>query len=307
MQTALISHTDCLLHQPPGRHPERPDRLHAVLQRIEASGTAADLLRLNATPIAANALATVHQPLYVDFITQLNDRPDVIRVDPDTTMNPGSYGAAMLAAGAVHQAVEDIIAQRYKRAFCAIRPPGHHAEEAAAMGFCLFNNIAVGAAQALTHTAIKRVAVLDFDVHHGNGTVAIFKDRPEVLVCSSFQHPHYPMRYYDIERPNIVNTPLPAGTSGQKFRAAIERDWLPALERHRPDFIFVSAGFDAHAADPLSDLLLHEDDYQWITELIVRAADHYSKGRLVSALEGGYDLEALAASALVHVQTMLKG
>ncbi len=174
------------------------------------------------------------------------------------------------------------------------------------MGFCFFNSVALGAHVALEHGDIERVAILDFDVHHGNGTVDIFKDRPEVLVCSSFQHPHYPYRLFDIERPNIVNTPLDAGTDGTGFRSAIERDWLPALEAHKPQLILVSAGFDAHRADPLGGLFLEEADYRWVTELIADAAARYCGGRVVSTLEGGYDLDALAHCVEAHLQALLE-
>ena len=198
---------------------------------------------------------------------------------------------------------KDVLNGLTNRAFCAVRPPGHHAESGTVMGFCFFNSIALGADRALDQ--LERVAILDFDAHHGNGTVEIFSERPEVLVCSSFQFPFYPGIRQEVERPNIVNTPLPSGTGASAFRAAIERDWLPALESHRPELILVSAGFDAHAADLLAELQLQDDDYRWITEFIVNAADQFAGGRVVSALEGGYDLQALARSAALHVQGML--
>ena len=185
--------------------------------------------------------------------------------------------------------------------FLAARPPGHHAESNAAMGFCFFNSIAVGAEAALMHPDVERVAVLDFDVHHGNGTVEIFRDRPEVLVCSSFQHPYYPHRYHDLTRPNVVNTPLPAGTGSSGFRAALEADWLPALAQHQPDLILVSAGFDAHREDPLAGLELTDEDYAWVASLILSAAVSHCQGRVVSALEGGYELGALARSVHAYL------
>jgi len=206
----------------------------------------------------------------------------------------------------VQEAVDAVLGNQVQRAFCASRPPGHHAQENASMGFCLFNNIALGARHALS-MGLQRVAILDFDVHHGNGTVDIFKDQPEVLVCSSFQHPHYPHLLFDIERSNIVHTPLPAGTGSKEFRLALERDWLPALDRHRPELILVSAGFDAHRADPLGDLKLQEEDYRWVTELIVSKANEYSEGKIVSTLEGGYDLDALARSVGSHLAALLQG
>ena len=257
------------------------------------------------TPSPANddALSRVHDLRYVEAITAASPNEGYVRVETDTVMSPGSVKAARLASGAVLQAVDDVLAGRTRRAFCAVRPPGHHAESTTVMGFCLFNSVAIGADRALDE--LKRVAVLDFDVHHGNGTVEMFAERPEVLVCSSFQFPYYPGIRQDVNRPNIVNTPLPAATGSSAFRAAIERDWLPAIESHRPELILVSAGFDAHAADPLAELQLQDDDYRWITEFIVNAANQFAAGRIVSALEGGYDLDALSRSAAIHLRGML--
>jgi acetoin utilization deacetylase AcuC-like enzyme len=219
-------------------------------------------------------------------------------------MCPRSLVAAELAAGAMRDAVKLVLAGETSRVFCAIRPPGHHAEESAGMGFCFFNNVAVGARVALEDPRIQRVAILDFDVHHGNGTVDLFKDDPRVLVCSSFQHPHYPGRLHDLDLPNIVSTPLPAGTAGKAFRNAVERDWAPALDRHEPDIVLISAGFDAHERDPLGDLELVEDDYRWVTDLIVSFANDHAQGRVVSTLEGGYDLDALARSVGAHLERL---
>jgi acetoin utilization deacetylase AcuC-like enzyme len=204
----------------------------------------------------------------------------------------------------VADAVTALLAGDDTRAFCAVRPPGHHAEAGMAMGFCFYNNVAVGAVTALEHADVDRVAILDFDVHHGNGTVDIFRDTPEVLVCSSFQHPFYPYRHTNLRRPNIVNTPLAAGCSSAAFRQAIERDWLPALAAHRPQLILVSAGFDAHQLDPLGELNLDEADYRWVTQLIVEAANTSARGRVVSTLEGGYNLDALARSVGAHLEVL---
>ena len=201
--------------------------------------------------------------------------------------------------------VELVLGDADRRVFCAVRPPGHHAEVSQAMGFCFFNSVAVAAARAQCDPGVDRVAILDFDVHHGNGTVAAFMDNPDVLVCSSFQFPFYPYRLQDVDRPNIVNTPLPAGTGGNDFRKAVERDWLPALDDFKPELILVSAGFDGHAEDPLAGLLLTEEDYAWVTGLITDAANRHADGRIVSMLEGGYHLGALSRSVVAHIEGLM--
>ncbi|HEY5681670.1 MAG TPA: histone deacetylase family protein [Pseudomonadales bacterium] len=301
----LITHRDCLLHEMQHRHPERPDRLRAVLQLLESSGLSRDLKHAEALPASQEALRAVHDPDYLRTLSESVPESGLLPVDPDTAMGPSSLRAAALAAGAVADGVRAVLEGDQSTVFCAVRPPGHHAEHDAAMGFCFYNSIALGAVTALEDPRVERVAVLDFDVHHGNGTVDIFKDRPEVLVCSSFQHPFYPHRYADLARPNIVNTPLPAGTAGADFRRAVEAQWLPAIDNHQPQLILVSAGFDAHRLDPLAQLELCEDDFRWITRLIVASAKTHANGRIVSALEGGYDLAALAASAHAHIEELL--
>ncbi|NIP15104.1 MAG: histone deacetylase family protein [Pseudomonadales bacterium] len=303
----LITHRSCLLHEMQQRHPERPDRLRAVLDLLESTGLARDLGYREASPASMQALQSVHDPDYLRTLSETVPESGLIPVDPDTAMGPSSLRAAALAAGAVADGVHAVLDGDDKAVFCAVRPPGHHAEHDAAMGFCFYNSIALGAVTALDDTGVERVAILDFDVHHGNGTVDIFRDRPEVLVCSSFQHPFYPHRYADLARPNIVNTPLPAGTGSAEFRASIEAQWLPAIDEHRPQLILVSAGFDAHRLDPLAQLELTEDDFRWITRLIVDRAKTHAAGRVVSALEGGYDLRALAASAHAHIEELLAG
>ena len=301
--TKLITSRGCLEHLTTPGHPERPQRLAAVLNHLRDTGMAADLDVQEASEACREDIARVHGTAYLDALERLSPASGLVRLDPDTPMSPGSLRAAKLAAGAAVSGVDDVLDGEEARVFCAVRPPGHHAEESAAMGFCLVNGIAVAAAHALA-AGVERVAVLDFDVHHGNGTVDAFKDEPRVLVCSSFQFPHYPYRLYDVERPNVVNTPLPAGTTGSAFRRAIERDWLPALDAFKPRLVLVSAGFDAHAADPLGDLLLDEDDFAWVTQFIVSAAQQHADGRIVSVLEGGYDLNALARSVATHLQAL---
>jgi len=305
MTTALISHVDCEKHRMGEGHPESPERLQAIHRQLTESGLIERLEMAAAEPATREQLELVHPGRYIDAIVDLHPRHGLNYADPDTALNPHSLRAAQLAAGAVIQAAGLVLEGRVDNAFCAVRPPGHHAEHDAAMGFCLFNNIAIGVAWALEQPGIERVAVLDFDVHHGNGTVDIFKDRPEVLVCSSFQYPFYPFRFQDIRRPNILNTPLPAGTGSSAFRQAIERDWLPALQQHRPDMIFVSAGFDAHRDDPLAQLLLEDEDYGWLGELIVDAAGRHCDGRLVSVLEGGYNLAALGRSVELYLKALM--
>jgi acetoin utilization deacetylase AcuC-like enzyme len=304
MSLLYYTHADCLAHEMQPGHPEQPDRLRAVQQLLEASGLLADLDSRTADEIDPARLTSVHSAAHVRELDALAPAEGLVAVDPDTSMCPASLRAARLAAGALIAATEAVIAGEAERAFCAVRPPGHHAEATGAMGFCFYNSVALAAARALESPDVLRVAIVDFDVHHGNGTVDIFKDTPEVLVCSSFQHPLYPNRYADIQRDNVVNTPLPAGTTGGDFRRALERDWLPALERHQPQVVFVSAGFDAHRDDPLANLMLTESDYTWVTRLIVDAARDSARGRVISALEGGYDLNALARSVHAHVEAL---
>lgn len=304
MTTALFTHPACEQHVAPG-HPEQPARLRSVMNRLEDSGLLTELRCQEATEAPLTALTRVHPTRLVDSLVASEPANGSIQIDPDTYMSPGSLRAARLAAGACLTATEQILSGEIDRAFCAVRPPGHHAEIASAMGFCLFNNVALAASLALDHPQIQRVAIVDFDVHHCNGTVDIFKDHPDVLVCSSFQENYYPHRYLDFSNSHIVNTPLAAGTASSDFRRSIERDWLPALEQHQPDLIFVSAGFDAHRLDPLAGLSLEADDYQWVTKLLTAVARDQCSGRLMSTLEGGYHLDALADSAEAHVAALL--
>ncbi len=285
-------------------HAERPDRLRAITRYLTDTGLLDELTLRAARPVSDDLLATVHDRRYLNMLTALSPTAGLVPLDPDTSMCPATLTAAHMATGAVADAVTAVLDGEDSTAFCAVRPPGHHAEHNQAMGFCFYNSVAVAASLALGRPGIDRVAVLDFDVHHGNGTVEIFQDRPDVLVCSAFQHPFYPYRYHEVDRPNIVNTPLPAGTGSRDWRAALERDWLPALETHRPDLILVSAGFDAHRDDPLAELQLTEADYTWVTGLILDAARRFAAGRVVSALEGGYDLSALARSVHAHVSAL---
>lgn len=305
METLLVTHSACLEHEVPPGHPECPDRLRAVLGALDAEEFAL-LMRVEAPRATIEQIERVHPPIHIETI--LNGAPEsgFRRVDADTSMSPGSAEAALRAAGAVTYAVDEIMAGRARNAFCAIRPPGHHAEPDQAMGFCLFNNVAIGALHARDAYGLARVAVIDFDVHHGNGTQACFETDPNLFYASTHQWPLYPGTGRAGERGlgNILNACLPPGAGSAEFREAFADKILPALAQFEPGFIFISAGFDAHAADPLANLRLSEDDYGWVTAELVRLANKVCNGRVVSTLEGGYDLAALAASTRSHVRAL---
>ena len=305
MTTAFITHPDCLKHEMGPHHPECPARLQAVYDAFTRSGLMTQLQLVEA-PLATRAqLAAAHASDYVDAIFEAAPTHDYASLDPDTSMNPYSLVAAQRAAGAVVKGVDMVMAGEIDNAFCAVRPCGHHATYDRPMGFCIFNNVAVGAVHALEAHQLDRVAILDFDVHHGNGTEDIFHDDERVMFCSSFEHPFYPGSGADSGNSHIIPTPLAARTAGLAFRAAIERTWFPALARFKPQLIIISAGFDAHIDDPLAYLELVEDDYTWITQRIKEIADTHADGRIISALEGGYDLGALGRSAVAHVQALM--
>ncbi len=304
--TAYITHPSFLLHDMGPYHPECPDRLNAIGDRLISAGLDAYLRHYSAPAATGEQIGRVHGREYVATIEAESPTTGLHFLDPDTAMNPHSLTAARHAAGAVVLATDLVISGECRTAFCAVRPPGHHAERNRAMGFCLFNNVAVGAAHALAQ-GVARVAIVDFDVHHGNGTEDIFSDDPRVLMVSTFQHPLYPYSGLDNPAPNMVNIPLSAGTGSTGFRDAVTDHWLPALERHRPEVIFVSAGFDAHREDPLAGLKLVEDDYAWVTRQLVAIAARHAKGRIVSTLEGGYGLSALGRSATEHIRELVAG
>ena len=300
----LYSHPDCVSHETPEGHPERSERLSFLLEHLEKTGFTQDYPLLEAPPIDEKLIALAHHPELINRLKQSAPQQGLTPLDPDTWMGAASLSGALYAAGSVWRGVEDVTQSKANRVFCAVRPPGHHAEFDSPMGFCLLNSVAIGAINALNLPNIDRVAIMDFDVHHGNGTVDLCREYPEILVCSSFQHPYYPHRLHDVRAPNIVNTPLEAGASGDDFRRAIDGSWWQAIEGHRPDLIFISAGFDAHRADPLAQLNLDASDFAWITAQIVALADQCSQGRIVSTLEGGYDLRALAESVLAHLEAL---
>ena len=307
MTTSYITHADCLRHEMGAGHPESPERLKSVNEHMRASGLLEGLRCLEAPAAKSEDLKRVHHPDYVDLIFKSTPSQGYTQLDPDTAMNPFSLDAARRAAGAGVLAVDEVMAGNAVNAFCAVRPCGHHATPVRSMGFCIFNNIAVAAAYALEKRGLSRVAVIDFDVHHGNGTEDIFSPpewQDRVLMAGFFQHPFYPHSGTQHPAPNMVNVPLPAGSGGAAAKRAVEEYWLPALERFKPEMVLISAGFDAHAEDLLGGMALVEADYVWITRQLMDVAGRHSEGRVVSMLEGGYHLSALGRSAVAHVRTL---
>ncbi|AWN15449.1 histone deacetylase family protein [Salinisphaera sp. LB1] len=307
MATAYFSRHDlCRAHDMGRGHPEAPDRLPAIDQGLEVVGIADALDRRAAPEASLEAIKRVHDEFYVDELLASAPTTGQVPIDGDTALTPHTLPAARHAAGAGIAAVDAVLAGEAANAFCAVRPPGHHAEYARAMGFCFFNNVAIAAAHALAVGGLERVAILDFDVHHGNGTEDVFRHEPRVLFCSSYQNPLFPFTADQSIPGQLIKTPLRAGVGGSVFRRAIERDWLPALDEARPQLILVSAGFDAHRSDPLADLQLEAEDFEWVTQRITEVADLYCDSRVVSLLEGGYALDALAASAAIHIKALLR-
>jgi acetoin utilization deacetylase AcuC-like enzyme len=306
MTTLLYTHPDCLAHDPGAHHPESPDRLRAVLAALSAEEFAG-LERREAPRAALDAIALVHDRAYVEALLDAVPASGHAALDPDTILSPHSGEAALRAAGAVCAAVDAVLAGEAHNAFCAVRPPGHHAEPDHAMGFCLFNSVAIGARHAQRHPGIERVAVVDFDVHHGNGTQDMFEMDANLFYASTHQSPLYPGTGASSETGvgNVVNAPLRPNAGSAEFRHAVSNIILPALADFRPDFLIVSAGFDAHRRDPLAQLNLTEDDYDWVTRQLAGIAERLCGGRIVSSLEGGYDLQALGASAAAHVRALM--
>jgi acetoin utilization deacetylase AcuC-like enzyme len=308
MRTALLTHPACAGHLTPEGHPECPERLQAVLSALEAEEFAY-LIREEA-PLAEDAhILRAHPESHLRALTGLSPGSGFAAIDADTFMSPGTLSAARHGAGAIVRAVDMVMAGEVSNAFCAIRPPGHHAETATAMGFCFFGNVVIGARHALEAHGLTRVAIMDFDVHHGNGTQDLVWNDARILFASVQQMPLYPGTGARTERGahrQIVNAPLPPGAGGAEFRAVMEERVLPSIEAHAPEMVFISAGFDAHARDPLANLNLREADFAWATGKLCDIADRTARGRVVSTLEGGYDLHALAASSAAHVRVLME-
>ncbi len=304
MTTLFITHPACRLHDMGPHHPECPARLAAIEDQLIASGLSNHLEHAEAPKASAQQLERVHAAGYLDAIEEASPGEGWVQLDPDTAMNPHTLDAAWHAAGAGVLAVDRVMDGAAENAFCSVRPPGHHALRERAMGFCVINNVAVAAAHALEHHGLERVAIVDFDVHHGNGTEAIFTGDQRVLMVSTFQHPFYPYSGSEGRSAQMVNIPLAAYSDGKAFRAAVEQHWLPALNAFKPQMIFISAGFDAHREDDLAMLNLVEADYAWVTEKLMAVAAQHAQGRIVSMLEGGYSLSALGRSVAVHLKAL---
>ena len=311
--TGYFTHKDCWKHEMGPGHPECPERLDAIEAQLKTSGVADALQRREAPLAAIGDIELAHDRMLVAAIRGLSEQladdvlaggPSYGQIDPDTAINLHTFNAALRAAGAAIAATDAVMAGEMENAFCAVRPPGHHAERSKAMGFCFFNNIAVAAKYALERHGLKRVAIVDFDVHHGNGTEDIVRGDNRILMVSFFQHPLFPFSGADTHEANMVNLPVPAHTKGMDVRELIEMMWIPKLEAFKPEMIFISAGFDAHRDDELGQMNLNEQDYAWITERIKNVAKRHAKGRIVSALEGGYSHGALGRSVEAHIRVL---
>ena len=305
MSSAYITHADCARHSMGAGHPERAERLGAINDHLLIKGLLDHMIEVDAPLASEEQLLRAHSALYVRELAAMSPREGHVQIDPDTSMNPHSLTAALRAAGAAVEATDLVLGGRVSPAFCSVRPPGHHAERAAAMGFCFFNNVAVGIHHALDAHGLERVALIDFDVHHGNGSSDIFRDDARVLMCSIFEKDLYPFNGEQATGANMVNVGLAPGAAGDALRAAVRDHWLPALEAFRPQLIFISAGFDAHREDDIAHLGFVESDYAWVTRELMAVAARHCGGRVISCLEGGYALSALARSAAAHVRVLI--
>jgi len=306
MTAAIISHQKCTLHSNGGfDHPEAPERMDAINNRLITSGVDWITRHFDAHAATREQLLRVHDAHYVDKIFEAAPHDAaIINIDGDTAMNEHTLEAALFAAGAAVQAVDLVMGPSHKHTFCSTRPPGHHAGRAHSAGFCIFNNVAVGAAHAMAEYGLSRIAIIDFDVHHGDGTEAIFANDPRVLFCSSFQHPYYPFSGADTKAENIINLPMRAGTRSGEWRDKVRESWLPAIRDYQPELIMISAGFDSHMEDDMGGFNLVEADYVWITRELCQIAKDCGHGRVVSCLEGGYDLSSLGRSVAAHVKEL---
>jgi len=304
MYTAYLTHPVCRKHEMGADHPEGPARISAIEDQLIASGLLQFLLQPEVRQASIEELARVHDIAYINAIMAQSPESGRVQLDGDTSMNPFTLDAALHAAGAAVQAVDLLMSGGAENAFCNIRPPGHHAGRTSAAGFCIFNNVAVAAAHALEHHGLERVAIADFDVHHGNGTDEIFHDDERVMLCSTFRHPFYPYSGADSGNAHIINVPLTAGASSDVFRAAISEHWLPALDSFQPQLLLISAGFDAHIDDDMGGLALRDADYVWVTEKLKQLAARHTQRRIVSVLEGGYELNSLGRSAVAHIKVL---
>lgn len=305
MLAAYITHPDCARHDMGAQHPECPQRLGAIHDQLLARGFLDYMVPYDAPLATPEQLGRAHNALYVQELMALAPQEGILQVDPDTSMCPHTLQAALRAAGAAIEATDLVLAGQVGTAFCSIRPPGHHAERAATMGFCFFNNVAVGIRHALDVHGLNRVALIDFDVHHGNGSADIFQGDERVLMCSIFERGLYPFNGDEATGPNMVNVGLPTRSGSEAFREAVTQHWLPALEAFRPELIYISAGFDAHRDDDMGNLGLVDADYEWVTEQLVAVAQRHGQGRVISCLEGGYVLDALGRAAAAHVKALI--
>jgi acetoin utilization deacetylase AcuC-like enzyme len=311
-KTGLVYHPAYLEHDMGAGHPESPDRLRAIIQQLEQSGTAAQLTKITPRGAEDEWITQIHSPSYLKGLIQRAPSSGRISLDPDTSMSPGSLNAAYLAAGGVLAAVDAMMSQQVNHVFCAVRPPGHHAEAGRAMGFCLFNNVAIAARYVQKKYGVQRVLIVDWDVHHGNGTQHSFDDDPTVLFFSTHQYPHYPGTGLATERGSgagegfTINVPMEAGEGDETYHAIFLKTLVPAADDFKPEFVIISAGFDAHRDDPLASMRLTEAGYADLTGIVAGIAKRHAQGRILSSLEGGYNLTALAVSVDAHIKALLR-